>query len=133
MQFTARQYAQALYQAISEVGESDHDKVLDNFVSVIRSNKDLGMFDEVESEFRNFDREAKGIKIAEVTTARELSSEEEKKLIDDLNKRVLGQVELKKKVDKGLIGGIMVKIDDELIDGSVKKQLKELKSKLTSS
>lgn len=130
MKLSARQYAQALYQAISEVGESDHDKVLDNFVSVLRSNRDLGMFDEVELEFRNFDREARGIKIAEVTTARELSSDEEKKLIDDLNKRVLGQVELKKKVDKGLIGGIMVKIDDELIDGSVKKQLKELKSKL---
>ena len=132
MTTTARQYALALYQAITEVSDQEQDKVLDNFVSALRKNNDLGMLDEVEKEFVNYDREAKGVKLAVVTTARQLSREEERDLIKGLNKHVSGKVELKQKVDEGLVGGIMIRIDDELMDGSVKKKLKDLKSKLTN-
>ena len=129
--YTAKQYAAALHQAITESSPKDQDKILDNFVTMLKANGDLGMLDEIETEFWKEDRQGRGVKLAEITTAKPLDREQEAKIINDLNKHVGGQVELKKKVDEGLIGGIVVKIGDEMIDGSVKKVLQELKGKLT--
>jgi len=41
------------------------------------------------------------------------------------------QIEIKEKIDKSLIGGMVIKIDDSLlIDGSVKRKLEDLKKNL---
>lgn len=127
---TPKQYATALYQALSETDLRDHDKVLDNFVSVLRENQALGMVSAIEQEYLAYEREAKGITLAEVTSARPLASEEESKLIQELNNYVKGKVELRKQIDEGLIGGVMIKVGDELIDGSVRKSLDEFKQEL---
>ncbi|MBI4050243.1 MAG: ATP synthase F1 subunit delta [Candidatus Doudnabacteria bacterium] len=131
MKFTTRQYAQALFSAISEVSTADHDKIINNFAAILQKNGDLGLVDRIEEEFRAIDRESKGIKLAEVTTAHTLTEEEEKRLVQKLNDYVKGEVEIKKRLDEGLIGGVMVKIGDELIDGSVKRQLQDLKDDLS--
>lgn len=130
MRHTPKQYAQALYLAISESAAADQDKILDNFVNVLRENLDIGALPEIEQEYYKLDREGRGIKIAEVATASKLSTEDEKELVKKLNDYVSGQVELKKSIDQGLVGGIVVKIGDELIDGSVKKKILNLKDKL---
>lgn len=130
MKYSPQQYAQALHQAIFESKPADQEKVLDNFVLTLKQNNDLGLIDEIENEFYNCERVRKNVKLAEITTARELSSEEGNRLLKELNEYVGGEVELKKKVDAGLVGGVIVKIEDELIDGSVKRSLKELKELL---
>jgi F-type H+-transporting ATPase subunit delta len=130
MKYTTSQYAMALHQAIAETKPIDQEKVLDNFVSVLKKNGDLAKIDEIEREFFKYEREAKGIKLAEVTTAKRLSGSDEEKLIKDLNEYVSGQVELKTKVDEGLVGGIVIRLGDEMIDGSVRKSLRELKNEL---
>ncbi len=130
MKYTSKQYAQALHRAVSESAPAAQDKILDNFVAVLKENGDFSRVDEIQEEFLNYEREARGIKLAEVTTAHTLSGGEEKKIVEDLNKYVRGQVELKKKVDEGLVGGVVIRIGDELIDGSVKKTLRDLKNEL---
>ncbi len=130
MRYSAKQYAIALYQAIFETDAKDQEKILTNFVSVLKQNGDLGCVNEIEQEFYGYEREAKGIKIAQVVSARELTLDEERNIIKKLNEFVGSKVELKKKVDEGLVGGVVIKIGDERIDGSVKGTLEHLKSKL---
>lgn len=130
MTFTPKQYAAALHQAVFESKPSDQEKILENFAMILKENGDLGFFPEIESEFYKYEREAKGIRLAEVTAARELSKTEEQRVIEELNEYVGGKVELKKQIDEGLLGGIVVRLDDELIDGSVKKKLQDLKNTL---
>lgn len=132
MKFTSRQYASALHQAIFETRPPDQEKILDNFVRLLKEHGDLNKLDEIEKEFYSYDREARGIREANVTSAKPLSLTDEEKLIKDLNAHVGGQVELKKNVDEGLVGGIVVRVGDELIDGSVKNSLEELRRKLIS-
>lgn len=86
--------------------------------------------DEIEGEYYNFEKASKGIKTASVTTAHKLSGSEEQKIIKELNEFIGGKVELKKQVNEGLMGGVIIRIEDQLIDGSVKKQLEELKNEL---
>lgn len=131
MKITAQQYAKTLYESLQDTKAADHEKVLDNFAEVLRNNNDLGLFEEIEQEYDKLDKASKGIKIAEVTSAKPLEKHTEKEIIEHLNKMVDGQVELKKKVDEKILGGVVIKMDDTLIDASVKKSLEELKTDLS--
>lgn len=130
MKYTTKQYAAALFQAVFESRPQDQERVLDNFAAVLKENRDLGKLNEIEHEFFNYERESRGVSLAEITTAQPMSLASEQKIIRELNEYVGGQVELKKKVDEGLVGGVVIKLGDELIDGSVRKNLKDLKKQL---
>lgn len=130
MKLTAHQYAKTLYESLQDTRAEDHDKVLDNFVQALALNNDTGMFEEISLEFEKIEKGAKGIKIAEVTSAKPLDKRSEKEIVEHLNKMVNAEVELKKKVDEKILGGVVIKMDDTLIDASVKKSLEDLKGKL---
>jgi F-type H+-transporting ATPase subunit delta len=127
---TSQQYAQALFEAVAETAPHDHDKVLDNFVKILAQNGDLGKYDEIDEEFRKLKLESHGIKEAEVTISRE--TEINQTIIAELNKVVSGKLEIKQKIDESIIGGVVVRVDDTLIDASVKTQLSNLNQNLKS-
>jgi F-type H+-transporting ATPase subunit delta len=120
------QYAQALYEAVHET--KDHDVVLDNFVKILAQNGDLGKHDEIHKEYQLLEMKEKGISTAHVTVARDI--EINASLMNQLNEIVGNKVEIKQKIDKGLVGGVMVRVDDTLIDASVRTQLNNLNSQL---
>jgi F-type H+-transporting ATPase subunit delta len=130
MKLTSQQYAQALFEAVSETAPQDHDKVLDNFVKILAQNGDLGKYEEIEAEFRKLKLLSQGIKEAEVTIAKEV--EMNSSLIHKLNEIIGNKVEIKKKVDESIIGGVVVRVDDTLIDASVRNQLDNLNQILKS-
>lgn len=128
--YTSKQYAIALYQAIFESNPINQEMILDNFIAVLKENGDLGKIDEIEREFFDYDRQVRNIKVAEVVSAKKLSKTEEAEIIQKLNTHVGSKVELKARIDAGLVGGIVIRLGDELIDGSVKTSLAELKDQL---
>ena len=128
MKFTSAQYAQALYDSVQETNSKDHDKVLDNFVKVLAQNGDLGKHAQIEAEYHRLEMKAKGISTAEVTVAREM--EINSSLVSSLNQIIGNKVEVKKKIDENIIGGVVVRVDDTLIDGSVRTQLNNLNQSL---
>jgi len=128
MKFTAKQYAQALLEAIEATKE--HDQILDNFVKVLAENNDLRMFEEIAEEFHKQDLNRKGIKQVEVTSAAPINKENEHEIIKELNKIVKGDLEIKKKVDENLIGGVIIQAEDQMIDASIKSNLEQLKKDL---
>lgn len=123
---TPTQYAQALYDAVHETANKDHDKVLDNFVKILGANGDLGKYEQIEAEYHRLEMKEKGIKEAEVTFAQEHNP----KVLEELNKVVDGKVEFKTKIDEGIVGGVVIRVEDTLIDASVKTQLKKLNEDL---
>ena len=129
MALTIQQYAQALHLALQEVGPKDHTKVLDNFVSILQSSGDIRKYESIIAEYEKLDAEAKGIKHAEVTFARDL--EVNRHIIEELNGIVGAKVAIEKKVDESIIGGVVVRVEDTLIDASVKGQLESLKDTLS--
>ncbi len=130
MKLTSQQYAQALYDAVQQTNPKDHDKVLDNFVKTLAQSGDLPKYREIEAAYSRLEMEAGGVKEAEITTAKGL--EMNSALIDQLNKIVNGKIEVKKKIDESIIGGVVVRVDDTLIDASVRTQLNNLNQFLKS-
>ncbi len=129
MKFNHRQYAQALHEALAETTPKDQDIVIQNFIEVLKAKGDLAEYEKIIAAYEVYDREQRGVTEVEVTTA-EGSTKVNKSLIDDLNKIVGSDIEVKEKVDSNLIGGVVIRAGDTLIDGSIKNQLDQLQKNL---
>ena len=60
-----------------------------------------------------------GIAVANVTTAEELNQAEQAVIAEQLKRLVGKEIELRMKIDPAIIGGIVARVGDQLIDGSV--------------
>jgi ATP synthase F1 delta subunit len=127
MKITSRQYAEALYQVLSETAPADMEKVMDNFVQALQDNGHLELWPEIEAEFKRFEAVARGNVPVDVTVAR---PGDENKILPELHALLGRNLVLKKNVDAGLIGGVVVETAEERLDASVKNHLKNLKKSL---
>ena len=74
----------------------------------------------------------KGIQKATVTTASALTAEQKvtvSKIVKDYTGK---EVELIEQIDESLIGGFILKVDDQQIDDSIRRKLNDLKVSLAS-
>jgi F-type H+-transporting ATPase subunit delta len=75
----------------------------------------------------------RGIAIAEVTTAEPLDAEGQRVVREQLSRMVGKEIELRMKTDPAIIGGIVARVGDQLIDGSVINQLRRLRARLATA
>lgn len=75
----------------------------------------------------------KGIVIADVTTAVPLGAAAETMMKKELSALLGKDVEIRSQVDPAIIGGMVARIGDNLIDGSVSNQLRRLHERLITS
>jgi F-type H+-transporting ATPase subunit delta len=102
-------------------------------VSLLMNKGKLDMIGDIADEYQrlldNY-RGIEGAEVAEVTTAFLLDDEDRLRLAQRLTTIVGKPVVLKPKVDSSLIGGIIIRIGDKLIDGSIRSKLEALKNEL---
>ena len=67
---------------------------------------------------------------AEIRSAKELSSEEIKKITEDLVQNFSSKMKLNYKYDKSLIGGLIIKIGSTMIDTSIKNKLQQIENRM---
>ena len=77
-------------------------------------------------------RERQGMAEAQVVSAVELSATQKKNLGQSLEKKTGKKIEAKYAVDKGLLGGIVVRIGDTVYDGSLRHRLNEMRATLAA-
>ena len=75
-------------------------------------------------------REYKGITTAYVYSASPMSKEQLDTVKEKLTKNLNKQVEIAAQVDESLIGGLKIKVEGHVIDGTIKKKMKDLKDQL---
>jgi len=86
----------------------------------------------VAAEFARLDRARQGITEALATSASPLEPAVVKALGERLSELTGGGIELTRRVDPDLLGGIVVQLGDRLIDGSVRGRLERLRHQLAS-
>jgi len=84
------------------------------------------------AEFRRLDDERQGITHATATSASALTADEVRALTKRLEQETGGRVQLDIEVDPSLLGGLVVRVGDRLIDGSVRSRLERLRNQLVS-
>jgi F-type H+-transporting ATPase subunit delta len=84
------------------------------------------------AEFRRLDNARQGITVATATSASPLSPDEIQAITERMEQFTGGRVELDIQVDPSLLGGLVVRVGDRLIDGSVRSRLERLRNQLVS-
>ena len=74
-----------------------------------------------------------GVVEVEVTSAAELASETEKKIAARVQEATGRRVELTRRVDPSILGGLVLRIGDVIVDGSVKARIRQLRRKLATA
>lgn len=101
-----------------------------NFLYVIIDKRRERYIKEINEYYNFLYNEEKNIVSATVVTAVPMAKNQEEKLKVILNNKLNKNVELNNVVDKSIIGGAMLKVDNKVIDGSVKGQLDSIKKSL---
>ena len=100
------------------------------FLQTLVSNRRQALIPEIADEYRALLDEAEGRVHAYVTVARE-SSEADKQLIAKELSRVLGKTVIPHlTVNPEILGGLVVRVGDEIMDGSVRRRLSSLRNQL---
>jgi F-type H+-transporting ATPase subunit delta len=86
----------------------------------------------LSAEFRRLDNARQGITLATATSASPLSQDEVRAITKRLEELTGGRIELDVQVDPSLLGGLVVRVGDRMIDGSVRSRLERLRNQLVS-
>jgi F-type H+-transporting ATPase subunit delta len=116
---------------VGAIGTSVSRPVLNLILLLLRRGR-IEDLPRVAAEFRRLDNERKGITTATATTALPLKADEVQALTTRLEQFTGGRVELDVKVDPSLLGGLVVRVGDRMIDGSVRGRLERLRTRLVS-
>lgn len=100
-----------------------------NFLYLLVDNQRFDILPQIQDQFLSLLNKSKGIVIAEVSSAVELDGEMVEKLKKKLESQ-FGKVLMESKIEPSLIGGIKVKVNDVVFDGSIKSKLEGLKRRL---
>ena len=97
-----------------------------NLVRLMAENGRLGALPEVANQFETHRAEAEGKIEAEVISAFALTDEQEQAITATLKSKLGRDVSITTSTDESLIGGVIIKAGDTIIDGSMKSQLESL-------
>jgi len=97
-----------------------------NLIKVLAENKRLSVLPEIAELYAELKAEYEKEIDVDVTSATELSSEQQGKISTALEQRLARKVKLNCNVNPALVAGVVIKAGDTVIDGSVKSKLNRL-------
>ena len=111
---------------------ADLSQSVRNLVFLLVRRRRIEQLPRVVAEFIRLDERRQGITHATATSAAPLTDIERKALTARLEQMTGGRIALETDVDAGLLGGLVVRVGDRLIDGSVRGRLERLRNQLAS-
>jgi F-type H+-transporting ATPase subunit delta len=99
-----------------------------NFVQLLARNRRLAALEGAISAYQLMAAEAKGEAVADVISAEKLTANQIKDLKAALKASIGRDVQLNAKVDKSILGGLIVKVGSKMMDNSIKTKLDNLKN-----
>jgi F-type H+-transporting ATPase subunit delta len=103
-----------------------------SFVSLLGKDGQLDQLSQILMDLDRLVRHGPQVRIAEVTSAASLTPAEEASLKDVLTQRFGSDLEFGFSTDPDLLGGIRVRVGDQVIDGSIAGKLESLRDRLAA-
>lgn len=119
-------------ELLNEVCGDELDEGARHFIHQLAQNKRLSLLPVIARLFHDLLAAQKRFQDVEVLSAFELESGEAEKLAEALKRRLGLDVNVSTAVDDALIGGVVVRAGDTVIDGSVRGRLNRLAERLNS-
>lgn len=91
------------------------------------------VFDNIVAEFDRYKDEREGRVHVYVTVARPLDDDQREELKGHLESRTKKRIEIHERVDPRVLGGLVIKVGDKIIDGSLKRRLRRLRRAMVAA
>jgi F-type H+-transporting ATPase subunit delta len=125
---TPAQYADALYQTTKDLSGNELTQVIRVFAELLKHDRKLSKINQIVEAFEKRVKKENGVVGLDVIFARE----PKKTLLKAIEDTFGGKVEMKTAVDENILGGMIVKTEDTILDASVKTRLETLAHTLTT-
>lgn len=103
-----------------------------NLLGLLTQNNRMSILPMLSELFSDLKRQQNNIASAEVVTAAKLDSKLETKLKEKLQSMFgYSDVSIENKVDPGILGGVIIKLDDKVIDGSFVGRLEQIRQEIS--
>ena len=124
---TSEQKADAVITVLADLDESGK-----NFIALLAENNRLALIPEISAQFEQLKANQQSNVEIDVTTAYELDEQQQQKLTQALSAKLGRDVSITSTVDKSILGGLVIRTQDLVIDGSVRAKIAKLAEVLNS-
>jgi F-type H+-transporting ATPase subunit delta len=104
-----------------------------NLLYLLAERGGLGLVPDIAANYQQRLDDLRGIAHAQVTAAVPLSDAETAEIKQKLGTMFGKQIEITTKVDAKLLGGVVARVGDKVIDGSVSRRLENLKREINQA
>lgn len=117
-------------ETIIDLCGNDLDQYGQNLVRIMAENKRLLALGAVYEEYCRLVADYRAVANVNVFSAYELTARQQQKIISAMEKRLARKIKLNCSVEPSLLGGLVIRTDDFVIDASTKGQLQRLATDL---
>ena len=96
------------------------------FLKVLSKNKRFQKTVDIISQFKNINAQKRGDVLADITSSEKLSNEQQDNIKEQLRTILGDKLSLSYKVDKQIIGGLIIKVGSKMIDTSLSNKINKL-------
>ncbi len=118
------------YSIIDEALQKDINPKIIDFIKVLIEKKRFKEFYGIVEAYRKDLDEINNLQRVLVTSAVELNDDMKQRITEKLQKRLSKNITAEWLIDKEIIGGLVIKINDDVIDSSLKNKLENLSKNL---
>ena len=116
---------------INKISENNKfDKLFINFLNFLIQKRRFFFIERILKSFIDTCSRKRGELKAELKSAKNLSSDEIKKITEVLTKNFSSKIKLNYKHDESLIGGLVVQVGSTMVDTSIKNKLQQIENRM---
>jgi F-type H+-transporting ATPase subunit delta len=123
--FSTEEKKQGLDKAIEGA-----DEVVRNFLAVLIENHRMPALMRIRREYDRLWREANQLLPVQVTSAVELDEAVTRQIGDEIGRQTGRKVELSSNVDPDVLGGIVLRVGNSILDASIRSRLERLRKQV---
>ncbi len=118
-------------ELIEKIFEGQLSPNMNNFLKIVIDKDRISIASEIKANFKQLLNEKNNVVEGIVTTAVVMEESEIKALEEKLSKKYSKNIALTNIVDETILGGVLVRLGNEEIDGTVKTRLDKMKETLS--
>ncbi|HPT08671.1 MAG TPA: ATP synthase F1 subunit delta [bacterium] len=131
MKISSKQYALSLFELVADKNDSDLLGILKNFTNFVIKNNDYSKIDNIIEELSKIWDEKNSELSVDLISAHKLENDTKDIITTYLkNKTNFSKINFTHTINTDIIGGIILRYGDKIIDGSIKNNLNNLKNKI---
>lgn len=114
------------FEIIDEVFKNELSPKVLNFIKIIVEKNRFNEFWQIVSSYKELLDNANNTQNVEIISAVELSDSQKQNILNKLSDKLNKNIKPDWIIDKSIIAGLVIKMDDNVIDSSIKNKLEKL-------